>query len=566
MASELTPQPKAEKVASASDAGNSVGRAHDSLAAQAWHWTDNNVVRPAANSLLIEPYSAVRNAVNTVATPFTDKLLPKLDHLHVAKPTNKAGEIAQTLTGGILGAAVLTGISFLGRGTLGGATRLAGSLGVDTELAGALAARPLIADLGAISSYEAIRDPNLQRGETRLSNTLGTVAAVGGFRAASEFAAGMPGMTQIGSRFFAGGAGMMSGTAVGDLAQGKTPTSDELWNAGLYGGVLGMAMPQWTAKSSISNDVQVPRQARPAGAFASALEPLPLAETAASETSKLDATRSLSQPRSERTSLTVGDNSATPFADYADFHNRGIILYRAPMKVYDIKTQPGTSIAFEDSAPNYPRISPQHALGMLEDLPDMRLIKRLSVFDDPHNQEPWLRQTEGADYRVHGEMMDDGEMRLYRPALNEDVPTTVRHEWNHALKSKSPIISRRFDQVGDLESLRTISNTVGSTLPDEQWSILGEGLLSKDPVVAPATARSNPIRSTLWAEAVKARLNDLPSAQRGTSDAFYRTLIDYIENKVRPIAIDNLTSAARGTDVSAAARARDILLSLQGSQ
>ena len=148
-------------------------------------------------------------------------------------------------------------------------------------------------------------------------------------------------------------------------------------------------------------------------------------------------TLALGDPTSGTHSMIVGKPGAGPFKDYADADNQQVIC-RTKMRVYPVLGSPETTIKVPETDPDYLRLTVQEAFEALVRVPDIRLVRCLVLFDDVHREEPWLRQTVAPEWRVFAETFpEEGEIFLYRPVADDDVSTTLKHEWAHLLQLPS---------------------------------------------------------------------------------------------------------------------------------
>lgn len=141
--------------------------------------------------------------------------------------------------------------------------------------------------------------------------------------------------------------------------------------------------------------------------------------------------------QTETVTIVEGDHGAASFRDHADFQRRGWHVAHRRMLVCAVAASPGTEVAVPLDAPDYARIGPAEALALLRELPDMALIRRLTVCDGAQADEPWLRQVTGRPLTMLAEALPDGEVRLYRPVAGEGLVTTALHEWSHLLRFRA---------------------------------------------------------------------------------------------------------------------------------
>lgn len=271
----------------------------------------------------------------------------------------------------------------------------------------------------------------------------------------------------------------------------------------------------------------------------------------------------LGKPTQHRLTFVVGNSSAAPFKNFKDFSGRGQLFHSPTFEVYPVIGWPEIRIAIPEAEPDYHRISAQQALTFLRALPDIRLVRRLTVLDRIFRYDPWFQRS-NPSWRLLGEVLDGAEIVLYRPAPTEDVAATVAHEWAHLLEFSSPKWRRLFNLVSDLEPFVPRAGAVYPEPPKEEWAILGELLLSTAPLLSPLTSFANPIRATIIANALRDRLASIPTRLRSTEHAFYEAVLHWDMDTVRPEALDNLRDRMAGSDVDRAVRAHLILNVLNG--
>jgi hypothetical protein len=254
------------------------------------------------------------------------------------------------------------------------------------------------------------------------------------------------------------------------------------------------------------------------------------------------------------------------FASRDEYIYEGQMVGTARMKVICVLSHPGTEVALplESSVP----ISLPGAVEALHNLPDMRVAQRLSLLDQNHPEQEWLRQTqENPNLTVNAEAIEPGEVRVYKPGL-DNFNENVVHEWNHLLRQESPKAAAAFDQVGDIEPVEITVNAPFPRLAnDEIWSYLGEHLASfpNQPADALMTALANPIRSTIWAKAVGDRMASLSEGERTASYESHQSLQRFIKEQVKPQAVASLkATAADGSNTARQVRAQNILNFLSG--
>jgi tetratricopeptide (TPR) repeat protein len=264
----------------------------------------------------------------------------------------------------------------------------------------------------------------------------------------------------------------------------------------------------------------------------------------------------LGEPTFERRTWMVGNPDAAPFKNFQDFWERGELFHSPGVLVYPVTGCPGTTIAVPDAEADYDRLTAQEVLTLLRALPDIRLVRRITVIDRPFRYQPWFAQL-NPKWRLLGEVVEGNEVVLYRPVAGDEAAATVAHEWAHLLEFAAPKWRRLFELVGDLETF--IGRPHQEEPPKEQWARLGEFLLSTTPLLSPSSAWANPIRATIFVRALAERLACVPPELCSTEAAYYGFVLAWDRDTTRPEAVQRLKSIAAGTRTERAVRAQLIL-------
>lgn len=163
-----------------------------------------------------------------------------------------------------------------------------------------------------------------------------------------------------------------------------------------------------------------------------------------------------------------------------------------------------TRIEIPAGPPRYERIEPSEALALLRELPDLRLVERLHLSDEPSFLDPWWRHASGRSDIFHqGNANNLGLVVLYLPdrALGRELGTILMHEWVHLLAFKSAWAVRRFRRANANEALPALPIAPMSPRRDmltyEDWANLGEKLLGYDETLARQTALAAPVHAMI---------------------------------------------------------------------
>lgn len=233
-------------------------------------------------------------------------------------------------------------------------------------------------------------------------------------------------------------------------------------------------------------------------------------------------------------------SKGTRFEDFQDYFMRGVAYGEREMAVYPLKSNSFTSIAVPNTK-SAERIAAK-VVGLLPEIPDMSLVRRINVFQHSHSLDPWLKQAH-PDARMLGEAKPGGIINLHNPRFSKETSDTLVHEWNHLFRLEEKTAGRYFEMAETMEPLRTSSlSFAGHGGQDEGWAILGESLLCSDALTMASTAKLNPIKSSIWGQAFEERLNTLPAHLQGPNHLSFRKLAELIRDEIKPDAINSLKS------------------------
>lgn len=202
-----------------------------------------------------------------------------------------------------------------------------------------------------------------------------------------------------------------------------------------------------------------------------------------------------------------------------------------------------TRIEIPDVTPSYERIGPDEALALLRELPDLRLVDRLHLRDEPSFLDPWVRKTSGQNVFLLGNATNFGLVVLYLPdrRLRELLGHTLLHEWLHLLAFVSPKDVRRFKRANRVETLATpllplMSFGDPKTEIYEAWADLGETLFGYDETRARDAALATPVHAMILWRRVEKILRKTPKRFRSTRAAAFSARGGFMRREVAPRA------------------------------
>lgn len=201
-----------------------------------------------------------------------------------------------------------------------------------------------------------------------------------------------------------------------------------------------------------------------------------------------------------------------------------------------------TRIEIPVETPRYARIDAADALALLRELPDLRLVLRLQLSDEPAFLDPWLRRITGQDDIYHqGNATDRGLVVLYMPdcRLGHQIGTTLMHEWVHLLAFKAPRAVRRFRRANRIERLPPLPIPLPQSDPKillyETWAELGEKLLGYDETLAREAALASPLHAMILWRQIEKTLRKVPPRFASTRLSEFEALGVFMQLEVAPM-------------------------------
>ncbi|MBI4532333.1 MAG: CCA tRNA nucleotidyltransferase [Candidatus Melainabacteria bacterium] len=210
------------------------------LVVETWGWTKDNVINPATNAALIEPFNAVAHTINAVSKKAVGlECLVELS-LCVVPPSQFLSKqwLAQSLAGGL---AMVLPYGMAGRLT-GGVLRSTGRLTrAEAGLAQFFKSEQAAQVFGA-ALYDGMRVPKV--GETHVGNALGGATAFYVFTKGNAGSQTLSGLPKAGAYMLIGATGAMGQHTVAQLwSNGRLPGKEELAQAALGGSVMNLLLP-----------------------------------------------------------------------------------------------------------------------------------------------------------------------------------------------------------------------------------------------------------------------------------------------------------------------------------
>lgn len=462
-----------------------------------------NVSKPMWNTLVLQPYNTVANIINEPCRVILHTtVMPKVDAFEVVPAEfGSSAWLAQNLSYGV-SAGFVFGMASKGTRLLAGRCGLKLSHASSTIISGGI--------------LEGARD--LRPGETHAGNFVSGVAMMGTFEAGNYYCRGLSGWRLHLARAGVGASAAYVHSSAAALVTGRSAT-EHLREELLTGAIMNVVIP--VVARPVTGEGK--RMASNTSGGAVHVE-VPL---------ECESRTSLARPERgsvvlegcERVYVEEGLSEPGTFSDWSDYCQQAVGKGRIPMQRFRSSEFPQVKILVEQDA-NAEQAAVS-AVELLRGVPDVSLICEVRVLDRTHRLEPWLRQQSGNDsLRLYGEAERGGKITFYRPSFDGETVRTSLHEWNHLLEFDSPIESRLMSKALSVEPLVHGSGAKNYSAA-ETWSILGESLLSGDPLEMSVCQAVNPLKSAIWASALRRRLTTVPVGMRSRLHDRYESMLNY---------------------------------------
>jgi hypothetical protein len=234
----------------------------------------------------------------------------------------------------------------------------------------------------------------------------------------------------------------------------------------------------------------------------------------------------------------TASSDAARFSSLKAFLRHGTAAQPTLMRIYRVAACK-TEIEIPAAAPGYERIDAAEALALLRELPDLRLIRRLQLSDEPSFHDSWVRKVSGPEVFLLGQSTNSHLVVLYKPdrKLGQLNGLTLLHEWLHLAAFSSPADVRRFKRANAIEPIASAAiepMSVGMRDPQihEAWCDLGEKIFGYDDMIAREVALSTPAHAMILWRRVETFLRSTPPALRSTRFAQFESRGDFIRSAI----------------------------------
>ncbi len=549
-------------------------------------WVQDNALNPAYNALIVEPGNALRQTVNCVARPVISKDLiePRLNSAHSTEAKFLGGEWwTQNICSGLAAAAVYSVAGKFAGGALGLANskvkilsshlltnevalntgRVTDAVGGAGNFVGRVMLNEKVAQVIGAACYDGMKET--KPGETNLGNMAGGAASFSVFEMSNTFidskfrAAGSLGLLGKARREF-GKAGLrIIPGALGSSAQivsshllskQEMPSDQKAWVESMVaGGAMNAVLPWFQRGMNRRRPVQDLESSVKKDDSSKEKLGAPVVDTITSLVCKTDPTRQ--------------------YSDYTHYFSENVSFVRSSVNIYTVNGHT-TKIIYPKSD-GFSLLSltesetqiPEKIAGLLDELPDARLVKNIRIDENPHYNEPWLKLSGERNCKIEAEATRDGDIIINQPKAHTNLRNVVFHEFAHLLKNRDSIYGRLFNDAVILEPKKHIWEKEVACDPDETYAVLmGEELLVKgfDDVIP--TMKKYPLESAICMRDLEQCLRTIPAELRSTEHRKYESRISYANRVTVPKAKKILVEKFSDPDLDIRKRAVRVFGSL----
>ena len=231
-------------------------------------------------------------------------------------------------------------------------------------------------------------------------------------------------------------------------------------------------------------------------------------------------------------------SDAARFSTLKTFLRGGPVPQPVVMRIYRVAGCK-TEIEIPDRTAGYQRIDAAQALALLRELPDLRLVRRLHLSDEPSFLDPWISKLRGEEFYNLGNATNFSLIVLYKPdrRLGQALGLTLLHEWLHLVAFASTMQIWRFKRANARELLppaavEPVNFGDRNTAIYEAWCDLGEKLLGYDDSVARQAAWASPVHAIILWRCIERVLRRTPPRFRSTRFAEFMERSDFMRTEV----------------------------------
>lgn len=223
----------------------------------------------------------------------------------------------------------------------------------------------------------------------------------------------------------------------------------------------------------------------------------------------------------------------------SDLAHRGWLYLSVPLNVWTPVGLPGPKLRLVNSS--YVWFKADDFFKTALELPDVRVLKSITVLNRPHSEEMRLQEITGnAELRIDVDADDQGNVFLYRPKDIETVRGALIKIFCQLLWSQAGEEGEGFSRWCQLRPLELPDQDKTITDSQKAWVKLGEMLLSLDVTEGLVIAEFNFVLASLWGRALARVMSQVPPELHGDSFAKHEKVAIVLNDTIRSHAIHEL--------------------------
>ncbi len=264
-----------------------------------------------------------------------------------------------------------------------------------------------------------------------------------------------------------------------------------------------------------------------------------------------------------------------PYADWQDFARRGIESRSVAVRHYTVAGHPGTFITVEEDYakqldevrqlriaaekqggtrqeikaqqeaeaklkehPLRGALLPEDVVQQLDQLPNRSLVKHVIIQGRPNPQDAWHSQDYQPGFASEATADGNGVITFYG-AQGASLSRNMRHEWAHLLEGGCKSRAS-FDAAASVERDGFYQGSYPRRNDRENWAVHFEELTDHDADRFLLFCKEAPVRSLVMAMGLRETLDAVPADQRSPHHKQLLERVKYVEEHVKPKAIDKL--------------------------
>jgi hypothetical protein len=221
-------------------------------------------------------------------------------------------------------------------------------------------------------------------------------------------------------------------------------------------------------------------------------------------------------------------------------HNSEIWVQTSNEKSMELSIDARLGVVPENKPAHGHPLAPADIVEFLDGLPNSRLVKRVSLYEQEHHDNSW----QGGYYTADAV---DGKIRFFAQRALERVRLTMNHEWAHLVHDKFPDSFDVFKTANKMERGLTdgySARPYAKTNDHENFAVhMGEKLIHPNPAHMLEVAEQAPARTAALTVALRKTLTELAPAESCKFRSQYEAREKFLTDRVIPRLRSSLRKA-----------------------